>query len=144
MESCQSTVYIDPTSRDAQLSHLRNHSDSLNTTAAIFLPCLSIANSPYSRESDASASSDLITALPTALKTKCKPLAMVYKARHELDLSSLTRSFPLFASLSIPTPLLFLLFHEPTKQPLWGPALVGPPCEKFSLQASQSQLVPCV
>lgn len=49
---------------------------------------------------------------------------------------------PLCVSLSIPASLLFLLFQEPSKQPLWGPALAGPPCKKSSLQASQSQLSP--
>lgn len=50
--------------------------------------------------------SGLKAALPTALKTKCKPLAMIYKDRHELDLSSRTRSF-LFLSLWVFQPPCF-------------------------------------
>lgn len=144
MESCQLTVYKDPTSRDAQLSHLCKHSDSVNTIAAIFLPCLSIASSPCSRESDVSASVRSQSCSPHSTQDKMQTPSI------DLQGPTWTRSLfpnpllPLFVSLSIPASLLFLLFHEPTKQPRWGPALAGPPCKKSPLQASQSQFVPCV
>lgn len=140
VESCQFTVYKDPTSRDAQLSHLCKHSDSVNTIAAIFLPCLSIASSPCSKESDVSASVRSHNCSPHSTQDKMQTPS------NDLQGPTWTRSLfpnpllPLFVSLSIPASLLFLLFHEPR----WGPALAGPLCKKSSLQASQSQFIPCV